>query len=421
MAQTTLHHSKFEKKYSLLLCFFFLFFCKFSLFAQPVSFCISSATDNGNGVTIAITTENFTDIVSTQFTVEWNPNDLELISTGNFNSSINVNESNFTPPPISNPTGEMVFSWIDASLAGQTLPPGAILFSMTFAVNNISTQVDIGGIIEVTDSNSNFLSVEVKAGTVNATGGTINGNIFADNNSDCLFSSGETGLENWIIKFENSLNTFFSTSDVDGNFNAFIPLGNYTASIHEIHPYWEACTPTFNVDLTNAGIPVDLLVPVKPIIDCPALEINISSSTLERCSPNNIYTIEYCNLGTIASTDASIEITFDNYTTVTSSPVSFTPLGNNLYSFDIEDIEIGECISFDIVADISCEAPLGITHCANAHILPDNNCAPTDPLWSGASLKITGECNTTNDSVIFTIGYRRCHHASSSNSISSAS
>ena len=398
MRQTTLH----PRIFAIFICFFSY---SFSIQAQtPVSFCISSATDNGNGVTIAVTTENFTEIVSTQFTVIWNPDDLELISTGNFNSALELSESNFTPPSISNPVGLMGFSWLD--IAGQTLPPGAILFSMTFAVNNSSTEVTIGNSlipIEVTNTAQVFLDTDIKAGTVNATGGTLSGNIFNDGNSDCIFTSDEVGLENWIVKIESSQNTFFATSDESGNFSAFIPLGNYSVSIEEISTSWEACITTFNVDVTNPGVLVNVSYPVKPILDCPVLELNVSSSSLANCSSNNIYTIDYCNLGSAISTDSYIEISFDEYTTVVSSPVSFSTFGGNLYSFDVGDVEVGACNSFDIIVDISCDAPDGITHCVSAHMFPDNFCGPTDPLWSGASLKITGECNSTQDSVIFTV------------------
>ena len=66
-------------------------------------------------------------------------------------------------------------------------------------------------------------------------------------------------------------------------------------------------------------------------------------------------------------------------------------------------MEENVCNSFEIVVSVSCDAPEGITHCVSAHIFPDNFCTPPDPNWSGASLKISGECNATQDSVIFTI------------------
>ena len=135
MTKTTLYRRIF---------FNLLFLWTLSVQAQdPVSFCVSSATGNSNGVTLDVTTENFTDIISVQFTVEWNTNDLELITTSNFNPILDVDEFNFTPPSIANPTGLMGFSWIDFGLSGETLPPGAILFSLTFAVNNNATDVVI--------------------------------------------------------------------------------------------------------------------------------------------------------------------------------------------------------------------------------------------------------------------------------------
>ena len=210
-------------------------------------------------------------------------------------------------------------------------------------------------------------------------------------------------MSGWILKFESTFNTFFTTSDASGNFEAFLPLGVYTTSVHELHSSWESCFPTFDVDLVGSGSMVDLDVPIKAKVDCTAMEVNISSSSLEQCTSNNIYTVDYCNLGTVGSTNTFIEITLDEFLTINSSPIAFSSLGNNTYSFDVEDLAIGECNSFEIIVDVSCNTPLGITHCARAHIFPDNSCEPIAPQWSGASLQISGECNATNDSIIFTI------------------
>lgn len=400
MTKTTLFRRIF-------ISFLSLFLWTVSVQAQtPVKFCVSDATSNNGSVTLAVTTEDFTDILSVQFTAEWNPNDLELITTGNFNSTLNISDFHFTPPSIANPTGLMGFSWVDATFVGQTLPPGAILFSMTFAVNNNATDVIIGNslaVIEVSNSSGQLVNVETKAGTVNATGSVITGKLFDDTNQDCLLTTGEEGLENWIIKLESSTNTFYASSDIAGNYSAFVPLGDYTISIQDQHESWETCQPSYNVPLNTGGVIVDVDLPVKAAVDCPALEINLESSSLEKCSDDNTYTIEYCNLGTTIATDAYIEITFDEYISVVSSPVPFSDLGNNTFSFDIGDVEMNDCNSFEIVVSVSCDAPEGITHCASAHIFPDTYCTLPDPNWSGASLKITGECDTTNDEVKFTI------------------
>ena len=110
--------------------------------------------------------------------------------------------------------------------------------------------------------------------------------------------------------------------------------------------------------------------------------------------------MQACNLSSATVEDAFAAVALDSYIEFDTSSIASTFLGNNVYSFDLGDLEAGECVSFQIFFDISCDAPLGYTHCTEARIFPDTVCNVSSG-WSGADLKVTGFCD--GDSVRMTI------------------
>jgi len=75
---------------------------------------------------------------------------------------------------------------------------------------------------------------------------------------------------------------------------------------------------------------------------------------------------------------------------------------DNLLTFQIGEVGIGECGSFTVVDSVSCIAPLSATGCVEAHIYPDGYCQIPSTLWDGANLKVDAFC-LENDSVQFII------------------
>ena len=141
---------------------------------------------------------------------------------------------------------------------------------------------------------------------------------------------------------------------------------------------------------------------MQPLVDCPLMEVDIASPFLRRCFESK-YIVTFCNSGTVAANDAFIEVELDSFLSVISTSIPSSQNGN-LLTFDLGNVDVGQCGNFEIIVLISCDAELGITHCTNAHIFPDTICEPPPPTdWSGANLQITGNCNSTNDMVEFTI------------------
>ncbi len=229
----------------------------------------------------------------------------------------------------------------------------------------------------------------------------VQGNVYNDLDENCMFSGGDYGLNDWLIEVAGE-QIFYGFSDENGNYLIPVEAGDYTLNVIPINEYWESCD--FNIPLSFGGTydttSVDFLV--KGIIDCPLLEVDISTPFLRRCF-DNIYTVNYCNDGTLLAENAQIEVTLDQYLIVNNTVPPFnTPQVGNTYSFDVGDIDVGECGQVLIYTTVECDSTiLGQTHCVEAHIYPDSICLTPDPGWSGASIELDASCE--EDSVAFTI------------------
>ncbi len=228
----------------------------------------------------------------------------------------------------------------------------------------------------------------------------IEGTVVWDNIENCMLDTGEPLLEGWLVEATDGTNTFYGTTDVNGYY--FIPVdpGDYSVTLLPPNQQWDVCVNDISVSLPNADdtAVVDFLAFKLPT--CPLLTVDISTPFLRRCFGGNIYNIIYCNEGTAPATDAYVVIDFDDFLTLDFSTLPFIDLGNNVYQFEIGDLEIGECASFWTSMTVSCNAVIGQTHCTEAHIYPDTMCLSPDPMWSGASLKVEAVCD---DSVRFTV------------------
>jgi uncharacterized repeat protein (TIGR01451 family) len=228
---------------------------------------------------------------------------------------------------------------------------------------------------------------------------TISGNALRNLNGDCLPNANDTPLSGWLVQAVG-VDTFYATTDVNGNYLMPVDPGNYTVSIVPTTVFWVPCGNDFPVNLPNPDdvATVDFLV--KKLPGCPEMAVDITTPFLRRCFPSN-YFVNYCNQGVEPATDAYVTVQLDDFLTFNIASIPHTDLGNNLYRFDLGDVDTDECGFFNINVTVSCNAVLGQTHCTEANIYPDTTCVPNDPLWSGASLRAAAECQ--GDSLRFII------------------
>jgi len=232
--------------------------------------------------------------------------------------------------------------------------------------------------------------------------GYLSGRILYDQVENCLEDATEPGLPGWLVRAENATDTIYGVTNATGYYTINAPAGTYTIQALPPNGLWEVCTPAPSVTVDSPADTAQVaVIPVKALYQCPSLSVNIGVNRLRACFNNNNYQLQYCNQGTVAAEDAYVLITLDPLITPVSSSVPFTNLGNGVLRFDIGHVDVSECGGFSLKVLVSCNADLGQTLCTEAHIYPDANCIPSDPEWSGASLRISSQC--TQDSVRFKI------------------
>ena len=137
--------------------------------SDEVVFNVSSAfADVGDQVCVDVSVDNFTDILATQFSINYDTNILEFESVGNFGLP-SLNEDVMGLPGVIDP-GNITVSWIDPTLNGVSIPDGTVLFEICFnALAEGTAAVAVTGNpipIEVVDSNSEIVETSQNDGGV---------------------------------------------------------------------------------------------------------------------------------------------------------------------------------------------------------------------------------------------------------------
>jgi hypothetical protein len=221
--------------------------------------------------------------------------------------------------------------------------------------------------------------------------GTIEGRVILDFDDDCALDNGETGLANWLVRAESSSDTLYGSSAVNGAFSIAVPPGTYTLVAISPSAPWLLCSPAPVVSVAaNATATADIFADGE--VPCPAMNISIGSTVLRRCFDNNTVFVNYCNTGTAPAEDAFVIVTLDPLLSVASALLPYTDLGGGQYRFDLGDVAVNSCGNFWFKVAVSCNAQLGQTLCMEATVSPNGDCAPPSAQWSGASLRLSSQC-----------------------------
>jgi len=230
-------------------------------------------------------------------------------------------------------------------------------------------------------------------------GNNIAGQVFTNLDDNCDLESTSSFLERIMMVAEGAID-FFGFSNGDGEFSIDVDSGNYELSVIAPNEYWVPCD-TFDLSLGSGVDSTIYNLGLKPIVDCPFLEVDVATPFLRRCFENTYY-VQYCNSGTADANDVYIEVEFDQYLTVDSASIPVVSNQDQLYTFDIGYLPVGACDEFKIYTTLDCSSTVtGQTHCVEAHIFPDSLCIVPDSIWSGASIELDAICDA--DSVIFEI------------------
>ncbi len=205
--------------------------CYAQVSAQAVYFRIGSETDvQGTEVVIPVTSENFTDIISMQGTISFDPAIISFVNTEDYYLP-GMNSSCFGSANVA--SGELTFSWYDASLVGESIADNDTIFSVRFMLVGITGEISQ---IELTD---NITPVEVidntfsekivydQAGSATISGEPVSGD-------DVIFNIAHVEGENGTsIEVPVTVQNFTDILSVQGSFEfdeaiiQFVDAGNF--------------------------------------------------------------------------------------------------------------------------------------------------------------------------------------------------
>ena len=285
-------------------------------------------------------------------------------------------------------------------------------------VDGEATQSDAGFSVSMPDSNTLALgapgnSFSVGHARVYKLKG-VQGLVFNDINQNCIKE--EPGVVEGILGIIQPGNIIVQTGSSGTWYLDSLPIGNYSIT-YDTTGNWVATCPN-PVSFTVTG-PNDLIQMHFGMVNtnpCSEPNISIHMPFIRPGFSNQKVYVSACNDITATGTlnAASVVVSLDELITVNTASLSYTDLGNNTFSFDIGNLDPGECVNFTISTTLSGSAVLGRTLCIEAELFPLDSCAldsipapvppdfiPCSLPWDKSSISVEGEC--INDSIVFTI------------------
>lgn len=223
---------------------------------------------------------------------------------------------------------------VTATVSGGT-PPYTYSYSNGASTSN-SSGLGVGNYsLTVTDANGcstyKFFVIS-NSNSNNACYCTISGHVYVDGNADCIYDSGENGIENIMIHCSGIGYTF---TDANGYYSFQVPTGTYTIS-EQVNAYYPlaACQSNSNsvnvVAASGCNMTVDLGNDVSTIHDLKIVTINSTTPPI----PGNNYQQKVIvkNEGTVSESVIQLGYEQDSQLPfVNSSSPSFTQPNSTTY------------------------------------------------------------------------------------------
>jgi uncharacterized repeat protein (TIGR01451 family) len=232
----------------------------------------------------------------------------------------------------------------------------------------------------------------------------INGKVVQDLNNNCVINPTDKPFRNLILNAKKATgDQFWAYTDSLGNYTMNVDTGTYTVQmLPPNNNLWTVCANNVSTKALTTANPRDSAnFAMKAKANTPAMTVDISTPFLRRCF-NTVYTVNYCNNGTIDADNSYVNVTLDSLFEYLSATKPLTSRTGRVFRFNLGKVAVNECGSFDITARMRCgdSTRLGQSLCTEAKIYPDT-IFDDSSLWSGANMTVTGSCLT--DSVQFSL------------------
>ena len=323
----------------------------------------SADVQTGNQVCLTVYACGFDDIVSAQYSINWDPADLQFSSTTNYNLQ-NLDASAFN---FNNAQGWMTFSWLDSLGAGTTVPDLTPIYDVCFTAIGSGGTVDTVSFssfpsnIEITDLGSMGSPIPFNStpGLVNITGNagsavTVSGSCetAGENDEVCIQMTTQNfdsivGMQ-YTMHWDPSVLEFSSV----GNLAYFLGMGdinviNDSTAIFQFNDFgfvphslmngdtlYAMCfnvigsigeTGTFTIDgspiteeatqIVNGNDEVVPLITQTCNVEIVGFsnDLNIFASTVDACpeSPDDTVYVTYTTTGFISVASMQFDLTYD--------------------------------------------------------------------------------------------------------------
>ena len=227
----------------------------------------------------------------------------------------------------------------------------------------------------------------------------LSGHAFASD--DCVAAG--TPLANWLIEITGDDFLEYRQTNLDGEYEIYLPQGDFHVQLLPYSPVWTACeVQGYDLSFSGTDETVTQNLLATPVDNCPLLEVAVNVGNLRLCSEDRILTFAYENVGSDTLWDGLGVLVLPEELSFASS--SGTVLGGNGDSiFFAVDLPLapGAGGQFTVYVDVSCEAEWGSTVCVQALGFPYGPCPAAPEEWSGGSLALTAEC--VEEEVVFTL------------------
>lgn len=228
----------------------------------------------------------------------------------------------------------------------------------------------------------------------------ISGQVFWDQNNDCVISPTEPTLDGWLLRVERpNGDLHFASTDASGKYQIDAGIGEHKIAVLLPNGLWSSvCAQDVSI-LFDAPFQADSVdFPIKNTAFCPLPRVDAGVDYWLHCSENTLV-IRYSNAGSATAEAAAITLQLDSLLSLTGASLPFVQVGPHSWQFPLGDLQALADSSFtvQVYADCGTET-LGRTLCVEASIAPDEPCLA--PL-SGPLLVVEGRCD--GDSVRFMV------------------
>lgn len=237
----------------------------------------------------------------------------------------------------------------------------------------------------------------------------LNGTVFLDALDDCNYTGTQTGMSNQLVQLTNTGNAdrvFYAYTDQNGNWATSVPVGTYSVSVIAPNELFIPCAPQ-TVVLNEFDFIPALYLGLSPQGSCPRVTVDLNIPRIRRCFNSPVY-IYYENTGTAVSENTVVTVEFgdwidsvipgfgNNPTSIVTDPIT----GIITATWNIGDLAPFSRGTLSLLA-YTCngDATINSAACVTATVSPNNPCPPADADWTGASLRVEGDCQ--GDDVVF--------------------